>query len=143
MLKQFRTKGLRGGGWREDGGASLKTYFVTACVYAFLNAYRAWRTERERWNSELMFEPGDVELFDSPGAHDVAGYAVTRAEATAACADMSHYQQQLLTLRGLSYTHAEIAELLDRDPAAIERAFFRIRKRAAQRATSDESGSPS
>lgn len=138
-LRQFRAKGLRGGGWREDGGASLKTYFITGCVYAFLNAYRAWRTERERWSSESTFEPADVELFDHPGDHDVASHALTRIEAAEACSTKSHYQQQLLTLRGLGYSHTEIAELLDRAPSAIERAFHRMR-RAAERHAPDQSG---
>lgn len=126
-LQEFRSKGLRAGRWREDGGASLKTYFVTACVYAFLNAYRSWRHEQDRWGKELTFEPADVDLFDKAGHHDVASQALTKIEAAEARDDRSHYQQQLLTLRGLDYTHAEIAELVGRTTSAVERAFGRMR----------------
>jgi RNA polymerase sigma factor (sigma-70 family) len=31
------------GGWRAEGGASLTTYFMGACLYVFPNEFRKWR----------------------------------------------------------------------------------------------------
>ncbi|GGP55229.1 hypothetical protein GCM10010185_29730 [Saccharothrix coeruleofusca] len=48
----FRDRALVGGGWRPDGGACLKTYFVGRCVLAFPNAYRKWRVEQ--WHRQHL-----------------------------------------------------------------------------------------
>lgn len=51
-ILDFRDRALAGGGWRPDGGASLKTYFVGRCVLAFPNAYRKWRAEQ--WHRQHL-----------------------------------------------------------------------------------------
>ncbi|GAA4730060.1 AsnC family protein [Phytohabitans rumicis] len=42
-LAYFRKQALVGGRWRPDGGASLKTFFVGACLLQFKAAFEYWR----------------------------------------------------------------------------------------------------
>lgn len=126
-LADFRAKGLVGGGWREDGGASLKTYFMTRCVYAFLNVYRSWRHSQRHLEMETTIDPADIALLDKPGSRDPSELAVAQVQVDELFADMTEAQQQILVLRGLDYSHAEIAELVGRSTTGIERAFGRIR----------------
>ncbi|MEU3767898.1 hypothetical protein AB0E55_22840 [Amycolatopsis keratiniphila] len=46
-LRVFRRYALVGGRWSAEGGASLKTYFVGACLRAFPAAYRRWLKEQD------------------------------------------------------------------------------------------------
>jgi DNA-directed RNA polymerase specialized sigma24 family protein len=47
-IRVFRKLTLEGRGWREDGGASLRSYVVNGCVLALANPVRVWRTRRSR-----------------------------------------------------------------------------------------------
>ncbi|MEU7474398.1 sigma factor-like helix-turn-helix DNA-binding protein [Lentzea sp. NPDC042327] len=50
-LPVFRESAMVGSGWQAAGGASLRSYFVGACVLTFPNIYRKWFTaflEEER-----------------------------------------------------------------------------------------------
>jgi len=40
---EFRSGFLAGDGWSPDGTASMQTYFVTGCLYAFKGVYGPWR----------------------------------------------------------------------------------------------------
>jgi len=51
-LPDFREHALVGGGWRPDGGASLTTYFLGACLTVFPNEFRKYRTQRQRWQAQ-------------------------------------------------------------------------------------------
>lgn len=46
-LPIFRRKALVEGGWKPEGGASLKTSFVNFLPHQFANAYRAWHGDQE------------------------------------------------------------------------------------------------
>ncbi|GLY38242.1 hypothetical protein Amsp01_042660 [Amycolatopsis sp. NBRC 101858] len=63
-LQMFEQHALRGGKWTPQGGASLKTYFVGACVRSFSAAYKRWLAEYDHPDSvplELAPEPCGVE----------------------------------------------------------------------------------
>lgn len=47
-LHLYRRKALAGAGWRPDGGASLKTFFVGAVLREFAGVYDRWASERAR-----------------------------------------------------------------------------------------------
>ncbi|WP_330185965.1 hypothetical protein OHB26_38890 (plasmid) [Nocardia sp. NBC_01503] len=47
-LQSFRRKMLLGTGWRADGGASVTTYFIGACVIAFVNELNRHRRAQAR-----------------------------------------------------------------------------------------------
>jgi DNA-directed RNA polymerase specialized sigma24 family protein len=42
-LPYFRDSVLAKGKWNRAGGASLRTYFIGACLFHFRNVYRDWR----------------------------------------------------------------------------------------------------
>ncbi|MFD7653960.1 hypothetical protein ACFV4N_08275 [Actinosynnema sp. NPDC059797] len=46
-LRKFRQDALEGGEWSFDGGASLRTFFLNACVFAFPAVFRRWVRENE------------------------------------------------------------------------------------------------
>ncbi|MFI6100807.1 hypothetical protein ACIA8G_35105 [Lentzea sp. NPDC051213] len=48
-LPVFREHALIQGGWTQEGGASLPTYFVGATLNEFPNVFRKWRGERDAW----------------------------------------------------------------------------------------------
>lgn len=53
---------LMDGGWRSDGGASLRTYFIGQCLFQILNVFRdAAKAERQRRKRELVQSPEEVE----------------------------------------------------------------------------------
>jgi len=130
-LIEFRDKGLRGGGWRFDGGASIKTYFITACVYKFVNIYREWRSQQERWSRDLLFAPSDVEVVDAVGRVDVMTSALDKIEADLAYRNLTDRQKSMVILDSLGYTHDEIAELLgEANARVVEGVLYRIRQAA-------------
>ncbi len=47
-LRVFQKHALIEGGWRPDGGASLKTYFIGAVVGEFSGVFDRWASERAR-----------------------------------------------------------------------------------------------
>jgi len=49
-LPRFRERALVDGGWRYDGGASLTTYFMGACLYVFPNEFRKRRVDQKKWS---------------------------------------------------------------------------------------------
>ena len=126
-LRSFRDKGLRGGGWREDSGASLKTYFIGACVFAFRNVYRARIRERRRWVAQHTYDPTDVDGYDTPDEVDVAGVVLLRERVAAAFANRPQRHQQLLIMEMLGYSRPEMAEVTDSTTAAVQQTLYRIK----------------
>lgn len=47
-LVAFLVDARRGTGWSPDGGRSITSYFVTACVLRFPGVFRRWSSERRR-----------------------------------------------------------------------------------------------
>lgn len=57
-LKYFKQSALRDGQWRPERGASLKTFFIGACLLRFKAAFAAWRPDSvvEEVPTDLIFE---------------------------------------------------------------------------------------
>ncbi|MCP2337548.1 hypothetical protein [Actinomadura rupiterrae] len=74
-LEYFITAVLVPGRWDHRKGASLKTYFVGACLFQFPNIYNAWAGHQDRWRrvAEVTDDPQKAEetlnLF-GPRGHD-------------------------------------------------------------------------
>lgn len=47
-LEKFRRKAQANKGWRPDGGASIRTWFITACLFEVINQLKAARRENDR-----------------------------------------------------------------------------------------------
>ncbi|GAA2536844.1 RNA polymerase sigma factor [Pseudonocardia hydrocarbonoxydans] len=126
----FRDRALIGRGWDWKGGASLKTYFIGACVYQFPNAFRRWRTEDETWNQLRRLDPSDDALLDQHHHDDTEHLALVRLEAiTAFDAIPDDRTRRAMLLQSRGYTYPEIAELLDITVKAVEGLLSRHRKR--------------
>ena len=97
----FREKVLRAGAWDHTRGATIKTYFVGACLSQFPNVYQRWQAERRRWDNlptVSIDDPGiPGPLYQVPGADDTEHRVIAR-----------HQLQQV------------IAELTTRTPTCIK-----------------------
>ncbi|GII59423.1 hypothetical protein Pth03_78120 [Planotetraspora thailandica] len=127
-LPKFRQHALVEGGWRYEGGASLPTYFMGACLYIFPNEFRKRRVQQKKWTrahigEAVTLDPeaglitsveaqalGDMRVRDDLGRVDARTRAIVA-----------------LTIDG--YTQEEIVELLDETSIrAVEGALYRWRK---------------
>lgn len=129
-IGDFRDKALLGGAWDPTGGASLKTYFATGCVYAFPNVYRKWRRDRSRQEAEAgrlsgVEVPADLA---APGP-DPGEAVVTKLEIRRGLAGIpNEYARSALVLSESGYTVGEIAELLNTTHGVIKGALERHRR---------------
>jgi len=126
-LSRFKEQALVKGGWRFEGGASLPTYFMGACLYTFPNQFRARRVQRRRWRSAHYREAcllGPAVNPTSNPAMIVTGDM--RVDDAMQRADETTRAILLLTFDG--YTQDEIAEALDLASArAVEGHLYRWR----------------
>lgn len=138
-LINFRKRGLLAGGWSFDGGATLKTYFVGACIYAFPNVFRAWQTEQAHWEKLARGTPGadDVPAGGS-NTPDPAGEAVTRLDAWRAFNDIQDVTtRKMALLDSLDYSSEEVAELLHCSAGAVRMRLKRLRDKNDKAAGTD------
>ena len=120
----FRRVALIGGRWRPDGGASLLTYYVGACIQVYPGIHRRWYRQYRR---RLAVDPRELPPeSEHPGAEDyivlAAGLAKELDEATWVA----------LTMKADGASYAEIAEVLGRSPKSVENLLRRGRQRAAE-----------
>jgi hypothetical protein len=82
-INVFRRDALHGGGWRPDGGATLETYFIGACLYAFRDVYRPHAARRRRWaGSDIAAVQHAQQACVPDVAEDVVAQLVGRERAT-------------------------------------------------------------
>jgi DNA-directed RNA polymerase specialized sigma24 family protein len=119
-LPKFRDKVLRV--WLPDGKASLRTMFVTQCLFQFPNVYRRWLVEAKQLPVDLLEE---WETFGPRReGDDPAGLIALRAEAVHA---LEHYVRDdrlraSFLLQAMGYTTEEIAEMLGTTSKALDSA---------------------
>jgi DNA-directed RNA polymerase specialized sigma24 family protein len=126
-LVKFETDALRGGHWDPDGGASLASYFIGACIYVFADVYRR---RIARWQRDLTVLQALTEG-PPPDAPDPAETTVERDLVQRILkASPGSKLERVLHLSFEGYTHEEIAtELGDgTTPRAIEGMLYRHRK---------------
>ncbi|MFJ5879168.1 RNA polymerase sigma factor [Streptomyces sp. NPDC093088] len=134
-FNRFKRKALHARNWTPEGGASLKTYFIGTCVYAFADEYRSWLDRRNARRMEIRNLA--LQLGGSapvPAHHRVGAVAVDRAAARAALKalhDRDPRLAKIIALESEGYSHDEIATLLDdgTSPRAVEGALYRHRCR--------------
>jgi DNA-directed RNA polymerase specialized sigma24 family protein len=131
-LVVFRKKALVAGGWRPDGGASLRTYFVGTCLLVFPAVYRRRENERARRSATTAAVQAE-RLAEVPDpADDVVARQVV-ADRLNAVPDRR--LRMVLGLAIAGYTHAEIAALLADGTTArgVEGMIYRYRKQQVAR----------
>jgi DNA-directed RNA polymerase specialized sigma24 family protein len=139
-LGSFRRKGLVQGGWRPDGGASMKAYFTGALLLQFANIWRR-RLRAPATSRALSLDTLPTELESL--VPDPADVAVQRDEIRRALVSMENDRTRIaLVLTQDGYEQDEIAEILGpgTTPRAVEGLLRRHRRRLAAR--HDEDGEP-
>lgn len=130
-LPVFRQKALREGGWRPEGGASLKTYFTRSLCFQFA---KVWR--RRLRDKDPAAAPGQlVDAAQAEAASSDPGPAETvlrRDEIRRGLTSIpSERTRMAVVLAEDGYQHDEIAELLGPEvsPRAVEGLLRRHRLR--------------
>jgi DNA-directed RNA polymerase specialized sigma24 family protein len=138
-ITTFRKKALMGGGWTFEGGASLKTYFVGACVLAYPSIYRRWKTEHKAMMNQVFIgTAGELDgigqaVLQSIG--DPAEATMRRSEITKGLADLPDDRTRVAVMASvMGYTITEIAEILSDTGAevtegAVKQILHRHRRR--------------
>lgn len=143
-IRLFRTRVLLTGGWSVEGGASLKTFFIGACLYAFANVYRRWYGEKHRWqqiNTARYGLTGDLDptgrqVLDGQIGDDPAATVTSRHEVLDQLAAMPPATREVaarVVLRGDSF--AEAAQETRTTERAVEGRLYRYRAELKRRQT--------
>jgi DNA-directed RNA polymerase specialized sigma24 family protein len=139
-LAAFKRNGLQQGGWRPEGGASLKTYFTGALCFQFANIWKK-RLRARTDTAELPLEdvpPGIASPV--PGPEDIA---VQRDEIRRGLAGIdSERTRDAVVLASYGYEHEEIAEILGPEVTAraVEGYLRRHRRRMGARGNKEKAG---
>lgn len=128
--RYFMKKVIRTRRWSPDGGASLETYFVGACLLAFPRAYDQWSRERSDRLARLQY--GLIPLMDKEqptgAAADPELLAVQRDLVGQVFARASTTARAIMNLIASDHTYAEIGVLLGLSERAVEGHMYRLRK---------------
>ena len=131
----FREKVLRAGTWDHTRGATIKTYFVGACLFQFPNVYQVWQAERLRWNSHPTVSIDDPAapglLYQVPSDDDTEHRAIARDQLQQVMAELADkypdlHEVVMMQLEG--YTDAQAAQRLGMTPRAVEGRWHRFRR---------------
>jgi len=138
-IGKFRDRALIAGKWNIAGGASLKTYFIGACVYAFPNYYRKWRTEQHR--HQLLHRDGlPIDVTVPTESADPADLALKAIRMWEQFDQIPHDRTKTaVLLHAMGYTNNEIAELLQTTSGAVKEMLRRQRQRGERTADDGES----
>lgn len=133
-LDFFIKEVLQAGKWDFHGGATLKTFFIGACLLQFTNVFEVWATEQRHW---AQFDLDDEESLDNavgrggPQWADPTGEAAVRTrtaqEYLASITDPRTRQAAWLVL-GHGASHAEAGEAVGLSTAAVEGRLYRLRQ---------------
>jgi DNA-directed RNA polymerase specialized sigma24 family protein len=114
----FRKNALVGGGWTFEGGASLKTFFIGACLQAYPKIYRTWRTKHEKAiNQQRLLGTEDeaegaggpvLQSIDDPGVTTVRWHEINDG-----LENLPDDRTRVVVMASaLGYTYKEIAKIL-------------------------------
>ncbi|MFB4308627.1 hypothetical protein [Actinomadura sp. GTD37] len=114
-LAYFINDVLAHGRWDHRKGASLKTFFIGACLFQFPNVYNAWARGQNRWGRtcDVSVSPDEVEVtappaqvrWDDPTSDEGTRRALRR-HALDLIADPVTRSAVALIMRGLSINEA-------------------------------------
>jgi hypothetical protein len=135
-LQFFRERVLVPRRWSFDGGATLTTYFIGACLLTFPNVFRRWRVAQRKWNKALAGEklaiPEGRTLADLPGS-DPASVVASRSAVLSELRSMPDGTRDAAALIMDDMSFADAASVLDVTDRAIEGRLYRYRQRRTAR----------
>jgi DNA-directed RNA polymerase specialized sigma24 family protein len=121
-LRLFREAALSGNGWKSDGGATLASYFMGACVRVFPNSYRSWWNWRRRVDRIVCLDIPE-ERDDSTPESEV----LSAEYAASILRKLPPRVAEIIVLRSKGYSNTEIGALMETTPRAIEGMLYRFR----------------
>lgn len=134
-LDFFRKKVLLHGTWDHTRGATIKTYFVGACLFQFPNVYQRWNTERRSWQDRcamVVDDPGDPAGLGLLGSDDnTEEHAIARHQLQQVMDELKDSYpdlREIIELQLQGYTCAQAAARLGLSARAIEGQLYRFRK---------------
>ena len=131
-LTFFRDRVLREGRWSFDGGATLTTYFIGACILTFPNVFRLWQRAECRWKRSLaagmLTSPEGRTLADLPGS-DPADVTAGRSVVISELQSMPDGARDAAALVVDGNSFAETASTLGTTERAVEGRLYRYRQR--------------
>ncbi|MEU5876042.1 hypothetical protein [Spirillospora sp. NPDC047279] len=131
-VELFRRQ-LRLNRWDPDKGASLKTFYVGACVCAFCKAYGVWRREQILTDGVVHIAYAeDLEaqkVAARPRVVDPEEHAVVQDLVDRAIKPMDPGLRHVVGLRALGYTQKEAAAEVELTEKAAERRLARYRRK--------------
>ena len=136
-LTKFRKMAAAGTGWKPDGGASLTTYFMGACVLAFPNEWRRLVVANEKWRrqtsasveSEMPNVVAEERGFDTGQTigRNPATIAVSRAHSEQLINTLKPREQKIVLATDAGYSQEEIAEMFgEKSKRAVEGVLYRL-----------------
>jgi RNA polymerase sigma factor (sigma-70 family) len=125
----FWEHGIEKRRWVRSKGASLKTYYLNACIREFPNIYRRWQRGQQRWQ-RVELAPDLVDIADTTTYED-SGYASNNfVILRELLAQLDPDDQLLLWWKYIhGYSHEQLAHIVGKTPKSIESAIYRAKKR--------------
>ena len=116
--------------WSPNGGATLTTYFVNACIGQFSSLYRRWcRLHRRDVPFGLEPEVNGASAFGNPEVQ-----ALVSDEVAHVLKEIPDDRlKQVLVLRAMGYSHAMASELAGLTSKAAEGRLTRLRQRIKEK----------
>ncbi|PXY16587.1 RNA polymerase sigma factor [Prauserella muralis] len=120
-INLFKRDALKKGGWSWEGGASLKTYFIGACVLSFPSIYRVWRNHHADelkcsalgLHTDLETTSGDLLAQRAPQPETIV---TLRHQLEGGLDELPDPRTRTAVLAlALGYSYDEIAEILSTD----------------------------
>ncbi len=124
-LLLFRA-GILADRWQPEAGASLRTYFVGACVLAFPTELRGWRSGERRYRAAVTA----VAAADGSMLADAVALVEARDALRVAIRDDPPRLRAIRQMSFDGHTPAEIAECLGITRGAVNTALHRLRRTA-------------
>ena len=139
-LVLFRRRGLVGGGWSPELGASLRTYFVGACLLCLPNVYRRWQRRRERLRSVLALPVESLEAVAPvdgfPTQRDPADRVADRLHVEEELERMPpQVQQAMIRMALYGESVADVAAVIGMTPRALEGRIDRYKAKRRREAS--------
>jgi hypothetical protein len=134
-LRYFVDEVLKPARWNYRRGATLRTYFVGACLLQFPNVYEVWLNEQKRWGAVDLVDPGaeeaaGVDRGDVAWADPTAAAVIHRQHVREVLAGIPDPQtRQAAQMVMLGYEHAEAGAELGLTAAAVGARLHRLRGR--------------
>jgi DNA-directed RNA polymerase specialized sigma24 family protein len=133
-FRRFHCSALVRRRWHPQGGASLKTYFVGSCVFAFADEYRSWRdreTARRLEAQQAMIYMGVGSVPNNQRFDVTVVESAAALEALHALDDRDPRLARILVLDAAGFSFEEIAiQFADGTTTrAVEGALYRHRRR--------------